>query len=205
MQINEKINQLMAKHGTNPTQLAKQLGLSQPSVFGWCQGKTAPSKKNIIKLAEIFGVEPAFFMSDIVDESGVKKIPLYEWVQAGTWTDFCQSHPDDVAFIELPYGVPEDCFAVKVRGHSMTRMSDRSICEGSIVFCKPVCGIINPEELNHKVVIAQYRDCATLKEFIYDTPCFLAPWNPDRALYPNLPVSDEVRIVGVVVASQLFL
>lgn len=49
MQINEKINQLMAKHGTNPTQLAKQLGLSQPSVFGWCQGKTAPSKKNIIK------------------------------------------------------------------------------------------------------------------------------------------------------------
>ncbi len=208
MDIHEKIMQLLKKHNMNKTQLAIKLGIKQPSVVGWCSGKTQPSKKSILKLAELFDVEPAFFLTDSTDESGVKKVPLFEWVQAGSWTDFCQTSPDDISYIELPYGVPDNCFAVRVRGHSMTRMQGKSICEGSIVFCKPVNDVINPEELDGKVVIAQYQNSATIKEFVHDVPDFLVPWNPDPG-YKKIPISDDnkndVRIIGVVVAAQLFL
>ena len=208
MDIHEKIRKLLHDAGMNPSQVAKQLGLKQPSVFSWCNGDSKPSKESIMKLSKLFNVDPAYLMIDSAAENGKKMAPLFEWVQAGSWTDFCQYSPDDVTFIELPYGVPENCFAVRVRGHSMTRMQGTSICEGSIVFCEPITDIMTPEELDGEVVIAQYQNAATIKQFIHDSPDFLVPWNPDPG-YKRIPITDEIkpdlRIIGIVRASLLKL
>lgn len=208
MDIHEKIQMLLQNAGMNPTQVAKKLDIKQPSVYSWCKGDTKPSKANIMKLSELFQVDPTFLLSDSTAQNGVKKVPLFEWVQAGSWTDFCQYSPDDVEMIELPYGVPENCFAVRVKGHSMTRMQGKSICEGSVVFCEPLCGIVKPEELDGQVVIAQYQNMATIKEFVHDNPDFLVPWNPDPG-YKRIPITDEIkpdlRIIGIVRTSILRL
>lgn len=202
MNIHEKILTAMRQSGLTQTKLAEKLGVSQVAVHSWLNGKKSPSKTNISEMAKIFGVSSAYFIDDNVATDGRKKVPLYEWVQAGTWTDFCSPSPE-LEYIDLPYGVSEKSFAVRVRGNSMSRAIGSSICDGSIVFCEPICDkITSPESLNHKVVIAQCRDSATIKEFIYDDPCYLAPWNPDRNLYPNLALSDEVRIIGIVVSYQ---
>lgn len=202
MDIREKIIEMMAMSHMNQQKLAERLGVSQVAIHSWVSGKKSPSKSNIAEMAKIFGVSPAYFLSENVTTDGKKQVPLFEWVQAGTWTDFCHPSPE-LEYIDLPYGVSENCFAVKVRGNSMSRAIGSSICDGSIVFCEPICNkILPPEVLNHKVVIAQYRDSATIKEFICDEPCYLSPWNPDRTLYPNLPITDEVRIIGLVVSYQ---
>ncbi len=201
MDIHEKIRKLLQDANMTPTQVAKELELKQPSVYSWCNGDSKPSKASILKLSKLFNVDPTYLLSDSAAENGKKMAPLFEWVQAGSWSDFCQYSPDDVTFIELPYGVPENCFAVRVKGHSMTRMQGKSICEDSIVFCEPLCGIINPEELNGEVVIAQYQNMATIKEFVHDIPDFLVPWNPDPG-YKRIPITDEIkndlRIIGIV-------
>jgi SOS-response transcriptional repressor LexA len=202
MDIHEKIVEMMSASHLTQQKLAEKLGVSQVAIHSWVTGKKSPSKANISEMAKIFGVSAAYFLSDNVNPEGKKQVPLFEWVQAGTWTDFCNPSAE-LEYIDLPYGVSENCFAVRVRGNSMSRAIGSSICDGSIVFCEPMCDkIIAPELLNHKVVIAQYRDSATIKEFICDEPCYLSPWNPDRNLYPNLPLNDEVRIIGVVVAYQ---
>lgn len=204
MILSDKIKLLLQRHNMTAADLAKELNVTRSAISFWINGTKAPGKQRIVEMSHLFSVEPSFFLDDSEKETFSKyQCPLYEWVQAGTWTDFCQS-PSDVDYIDVPYGVPNNCFAVKVRGNSMSRTSDRSICDGSIVFCKPFCqGVPPAEDLHKKVVIAQYRDSATIKEFINDSPCYLAPWNPDRNLYPNLPINEEVRIVGQVVFVQL--
>ena len=67
---------------------------------------------------------------------------------------------------------------------------------------------MTPEELDGEVVIAQYQNAATIKQFIHDSPDFLVPWNPDPG-YKRIPITDEIkpdlRIIGIVRASLLKL
>lgn len=48
--------------GFEPKQrLANQLGVSVTAVYNWCAGRSAPSEKNISKLAEYFGCDVSVF------------------------------------------------------------------------------------------------------------------------------------------------
>lgn len=203
MKFHEKLYALLKKKGITVKILSDKLNLAYSSVHNWTTGKALPKLEHIPLLVEIFGCSYEYLLNERMSEdTEVFKIPLYSWVQAGEWTDIGQINPDDIEYIELPYGCPKNCFAVRVHGHSMTRSTDISICDGSIVFCTPITTPVCPPALNKKVVIAQSLEGATLKEFIYDNPCFLHPWNPDPK-YKDLVIDENVTIIGVVLKMQL--
>lgn len=201
MLFHEKLCSLLDKQGMTVKDLSTRLNLAYSSVHNWTTGKAYPKLEHVPVLVDLLKCSYEFLLNPHMEKNlESPMIPLYSWVQAGEWTDIGQVNPDDLEYIELPNGCPRNCFAVRVHGHSMTRPTDTSICNGSIVFCQPVDQPVSPSALDGKVVIAQCGDGATLKQFVYDTPCFLHPWNPDPK-YKDLIVDESVRIIGIVLKS----
>lgn len=51
------VRNLLVKRGWKHEELADHLKLERPSVSQWCTGKSMPSDENLIKLAELAGVD----------------------------------------------------------------------------------------------------------------------------------------------------
>ena len=43
-------------------ELARQIGVTEGTIYNWEAGKTKPSDKNVKKLSEIFNVNPNIFL-----------------------------------------------------------------------------------------------------------------------------------------------
>jgi repressor LexA len=102
--------------------------------------------------------------------------------------------PSDV--IELPFGsVPEDCYALRVRG---TSMIDDHIDDGDLVLIRP-----QPSVDNGDIAVAIVNDAtenggATLKRFYLEGDTVrLQPRNP--AMQPIVLPADQVEVRGKVV------
>jgi len=55
MSIKERIAEGLTKVGMSQSELARSMGIRPQSVQNWCSGANEPSKKNIQKMAKIFG------------------------------------------------------------------------------------------------------------------------------------------------------
>lgn len=73
------LKELMRRRGRRPTQLAKDLGLSHPTVTRWISGEDVPSTSSCRKLAEYSGVpfEKVFSMAGHLPK--VTKTAPTEW------------------------------------------------------------------------------------------------------------------------------
>lgn len=53
-----RIEELRAAKGVSQTEMARELGVEQPTVSKWISGKNSPPTKNLQAIADYFGVEP---------------------------------------------------------------------------------------------------------------------------------------------------
>lgn len=123
---------------------------------------------------------------DILTDSLVQ-IPLLGWVAAGQPVDICE----DNEHVAVPANmVRKNCYALRVRGHSMI---DDNIQDGDII-------VIEKRETatNGQSVIAMINgETVTLKKFYVERNGIrLQPANPDMA--PIYLLNEEVQILGIV-------
>jgi len=123
----------------------------------------------------------------------VVRIPVIGRIAAGSPIEAIED-PSDV--LELPVGsVPDDCFALRVRGMSMI---EDHIDDGDLVVIRP-----QPRVENGEIAVAIVNDNtanggATLKRFYQDGDRVrLEPRNP--TMKPILVPADQVEVRGKVV------
>jgi repressor LexA len=121
------------------------------------------------------------------------RIPVVGRIAAGLPIEAIED-PDDV--IELPVGsVPEDCFALRVRG---TSMIEDHIDDGDLVVVRPQQSVDNGDIAVAIVSDATANGGATLKRFYLEGDTVrLQPRNPD--MQPILVRADQVEVRGKVV------
>ena len=98
--------------------------------------------------------------------------------------------------VELPFGsVPDDCYALRVRG---TSMIDDHIDDGDLVLIRPQHSVDNGDIAVAIVNDATENGGATLKRFYLEGDTVrLQPRNP--AMQPILLPADQVEVRGKVV------
>jgi repressor LexA len=123
----------------------------------------------------------------------VVRIPVKGRIAAGLPIEAIED-PDD--YVELPVGsVPDNCFALRVRG---TSMIEDHIDDGDLVLVRP-----QPSVDNGDIAVAIVNDAtenggATLKRFYREGPTVrLQPRNP--AMQPILVPAEQVEVRGKVV------
>ena len=65
MGIAERIAQVMTERGFNPSSLSRELG-NEPgrmAISAWCKGDTSPQSDDLIRLADVLGVDPAWLLT----------------------------------------------------------------------------------------------------------------------------------------------
>lgn len=199
----DKLKRLLAEQQSlNQSAIAKAFNVSTAAVARWFnQGSVSMDK--LPKLAKMLGTTTDYLLSkklinDVSEPIKAKKIPLISWVQAGLFNEMTDPEYDE--FIYVDENVPDECFALRVNGDSMTSQNGgKSIPDGSVVIVQPCCF---SEDLNHKVVIARLNDKATMKELVIDADIYLKPWN---AQYKLIEVSSEIQIIGRVIRCQIDL
>lgn len=199
----DKLKRLLAEQQSlNQTAIAKEFNVSTAAVAKWFNYGSVSMDK-LPKLAKMLGTNTDYLLSkklinDVSEPIKAKKIPLISWVQAGQFNEMIDPVFDEYIYVDE--NVPDECFALRVTGDSMTSQTGgKSIPDGSIVIVQPCCF---SEELNHKVVIARLNDKATMKELIIDSEIYLKPWN---AQYKIIEISSDVRIIGRVIRCQIDL
>lgn len=199
----DKLKRLLAEQQSlNQSAIAKAFNVSTAAVARWFnQGSVSMDK--LPKLAKMLGTTTDYLLSkklinDVSEPIKAKKIPLISWVQAGLFNEMTDPEYDE--FIYVDENVPDECFALRVNGDSMTSQNGgKSIPDGSVVIVQPCCF---SEDLNHKVVIARLNDKATMKELIIDADIYLKPWNSQ---YKLIEVSSDIQIIGRVIRCQIDL
>jgi repressor LexA len=126
-------------------------------------------------------------------EPKVVKIPIVGRIAAGFPIEAIED-ADDV--LELPLGsVPDDCYALRVRG---TSMIDDSIDDGDLVVIRPQPSVENGEIAVAIVHDSTANDGATLKRFYREGDMVrLQPRNP--TMQPIRVPVDQVEVRGKVI------
>lgn len=64
MRFYEKVNELCIKNGMSITALAMELGFSKGTPTNWKKMTKPPRAENVKKIADYFGVDPAYFSEE---------------------------------------------------------------------------------------------------------------------------------------------
>lgn len=215
MHIGERIFAEMTSRGWSEGELARQAGVTQPTIHRIITGESkAPKRENIEKIAKALkvpskwlwdgGTKPASAGFDANVELALQPTrsftyPEISWVQAGSAMEAielsnvstCPRHSSDVW--------AGDCgFWLRVVGSSMTSPTGNSFPEGFLILVAP-----DIEPHHGQYVVAKMIDSneATFKQLVRDAgELFLRPLNP---AYPTKPIDDNWVIVGTVVDGKL--
>ena len=215
--LSERLQKLINEKGTNPTRIARQAGLKQPTVARIVSGESKmPDRKNMKAIARVLGVDEQWLWdgkgpkdadtaagySDIGQPLNINRYPVISPVQAGAWAEVMErDEPGAWDQYELSsYEATGSAFWLKVTGDSMTSPIGVSVPEGSMILVDP--GLApSPGDF----VVAKLADTnkATFKKLVEDSgEWFLRPLN---AAYPTRQLPRDARIVGVVVETRLVL
>jgi SOS-response transcriptional repressor LexA len=202
--IADSLNRLIKERQIKSSrEIAEKLGVSRQNVDLW-RASGSMSLEALDKIARFFNVRIGEFLGEVKPAEAPaapvrQSIPLLSWVQAGSWSDTGDINYDQTLSLDFP----QPCFALQVKGDSMTSQTGgRSILDGSFVIVRP-CSL-PVQDLHRKVVVAMDGDGdTTIKELWLDgTKPELRPWNRD---YEKIPVTPDVKIVGIVIACLNYL
>ncbi len=205
----------MSARGWSEGELARQAGVTQPTVHRIITGESkSPKRENVEKIAKVLRV-PSKWLWDggprtaseqaepsnvaiIAQPEQMYRYPVVSWVTAGTWSEAVQPFPDGFSdrYDLSDYKAKGPAFWLEVKGDSMTSTSAPSIPEGSQILVDTEADV-RPG----KLVIAKLADSneATFKKLVEDGGVrFLKPLNP---AYPIVQFDDRTRVIGVVVRS----
>ncbi|KPC02832.1 Rophage PssSM-02, Cro/c1 family prophage repressor protein [Pseudomonas amygdali pv. lachrymans] len=202
----------MNARGWSEGELARQAGVTQPTVHRIITGESkSPKRENIERIAKVLRVPSKWLWdggprpaSEPAEPSNVAMIaqpermyryPVLSWVAAGDWSEAIE--PGGSEEYELTdYKAKGPAFWLTVKGDSMTAPTAPSVPEGSQILVDTRADV-RPG----KLVIAKLADSneATFKKLVEDGGIrYLKPLNP---AYPTVQCSDDCKIIGVVVRS----
>lgn len=195
-------------------EFAERCGVSRGAVQQWEAGKTAPTRKNQPKVAQVLGLTVAQLMAGgeptantVTAAEGTTRVPLISYVQAGNLTaimdDYALGAADEYLLTDL--AVSRHTFALEIRGTSMQpefKEGDRVIIDPD-VSPQPgdfVAAKVRDEHGHGEATFKKYRprgvDAQGREVFE------LAPLNDD---FPSLR-SDAMRleIIGTMVEHRRY-
>src|ERR1700682_1472676 len=175
-------------------EIGDQVGISSTSVVDYNlkvlerEGRIRRDRE-VSRGLELVGVQRGVRQS----QPRLVRIPVIGRIAAGLPIEAIED-PDDV--LELPFGsVPEDCFALRVRG---TSMIDDHIDDGDLVVVRPQQSVDNGDIAVAVVDDVSENGGATLKRFYLEGDTVrLQPRNP--AMQPIIVRADQVEVRGKVV------
>ncbi|WP_245440286.1 helix-turn-helix domain-containing protein [Mesorhizobium sp. Z1-4] len=114
--MQEKIRHILRVGGETQSQLAQRVGVSQSTVNRWLTG-SEPEGHNRDVINGLY----ATLATDVSEIIPSRSVPLVGYLGAGGEVDpdFEQVPSDGLDQIELPFPLPDDMVAFKVRGTSM--------------------------------------------------------------------------------------
>lgn len=198
-----KVVEAREKRGWSTTELARKAGLAQPSLRAIEKGETKEVKYSTIsKIAAATGETVEFFTGNVVVEDGVPLgvVPVISWVQAGIKKAVADPFQPGAAedWEEVTVPVSKHAFALRVRGDSMVQPDGVGFPEGTIIIVDPE---LQAKHGDYVVVRFEHSDEATFKRLVVDGPLkLLKPLNPT---YPTMPITEDARLAGVVVESNM--
>lgn len=207
--ILHRLADLRKARGLTQLELAKVLGVEQPTVQRWEKGKREPSFEQLIELAGVLGVEPAYLFGSVSVIALGPQLFVKGKVAAGVWRVALELPSEDWrafsgrADITLPQSAR---FGLEIEGDSM----DKIYPPGTIIECVSVYAFGEPTPGKRVVVSRKNEDGeieATVKELVEQGgELWLVPHSNNPNHQP-FKLSDpgagivEVEIIAVVVAS----
>lgn len=119
--IDEKLSFIMEATGWKQADLAEKLSVTQACISRWFSGAD-PRGEHRDKITEIFNaITGKTEITGNTQISSKSYVPLMGYVGAGAKIkpDFGEMPPDGLGFIEIPFPMPADMVAFRVRGDSM--------------------------------------------------------------------------------------
>lgn len=201
--IGERLKSIREARGLSQAQLAKLCGYSSASRIGNYElGERKVSVDDALAISGVLGVSPAELMFGDRSDQVVSnyKYPLFSKVQAGAFTEDCNSYTEKDAITWIPTikKASDRSFWLEVEGHSMTANQG-----GKPSFPEGILILIDPEEPVSigDFCIARLHGCEfTFKRLIRESgQTFLEPLNPRFDL---IPINENCEIIGKVIKSQ---
>lgn len=221
MSIHQKLKYLRLKKGLSLEQVGEAIGVSWQTIQQWENGKTAPKRTRLDKVAGYYGVSAAQLLNDglsleeeientvnsnIEDGPDIKgNCPLISFVQAGKWAEIVDNfQPGDAeAWIPCPAPHSKNTFVLRVRGESMLDPTGRhTFSPGDLIFVDPEKRAENGSLV---VIRLEHEKEATFKKLIIDgEKRFIKAINPD---WPNpiQEITEEAIICGVVICKSVLI
>ena len=116
-----RLKELRTQRGLNQTDLAKAIGIAQPTLSGWESEKFQIDDANKIKLADYFGVSIDYLMgrNDVPQTVKGVRIPIYGSVPAGIPLEAIENI-EGYEEITPALASKGEYFALKIKGESMS-------------------------------------------------------------------------------------
>jgi transcriptional regulator with XRE-family HTH domain len=205
----DRVVQLRKKRGWTQGDLAERVGVEQPTIQRWENGKREPSFDQLFALARALDVSPASLIDPSIAVPLGPQLFVKGEVAAGVWREAVELPESDWQTFTGRADItadPEYRFGLRVVGDSM----DLVYPHGTIVECVSIFGRVEAKP-GRRVVIIRENDegeCeATVKELVeQDGSLWAVPRSTNFAHQPIRldrpePGIRETRIGAVVVAS----
>jgi SOS-response transcriptional repressor LexA len=215
MSVGSQMKKILANLKIDQYYAAEKLGVSQPRLNQWLNGRREPDAENIQNFCKIFGTTPnALFEDEQSTITAVKQIFRIGFVEAGAWTEASQLPRDEWLPVNYPINDnlrKRNIFALGVRGNSMNKIfpPERTtlICLDIADYCDMVPdGIQNGDFIVAQRVSNDGKYEATVKKYnrLDDNTVVLEAMSTDPR-YTNIIVgseSCEYQIIAVVIDYQ---
>lgn len=194
------LKKTMKLRGIKQKEIALEIGVSQPTVSDWVNGKKTPEGENLSKLANILGLDPRVILgyapiTEPAPHDGYITIPVFGTIPAGIPIEAIEDILDYEELSAAAFSPAHEYFALRIRGNSMYP----SYQDGdTVIFRKQ-----NDCENGDDCAVMVNSDDATFKRIKKsEGGIALMPLNPDYDVrfFTNRQIEDiPVRIIGVAV------
>ena len=194
-----RLKELRKQKNISQVELAKEIGVAQPTLSGWESGRFQIDDDNKIKLADFFDVTVDYLMGREAPAVKGVRIPIFGSVPAGIPLEAIQDI-DGYEEITPALAASGEYFALRIKGDSMAPR----ICDGDVVIIKKEAAV---ESGDIAIVLVNGNE-ATCKEVQFSKAGLtLVGWNV-AAFSPVFFTKEEVeslpvRILGRVVEARI--
>jgi len=205
------LKRLMFHRGIRTTELARRVGLKQPTVHRIVEGVSPnPHHSSLLPLAEFFDITPEQLRGEQplswgqydtwgTDEQNLATVPVISWEDAMHWPQN-KTQPHLSASQEsvfMPKPINEHTFAVVMEDASMSPQFPK----GTVLIIDP-----NREFKDRSYVLVKIKDhdCAVFRQLLLDTnQYYLKPLSPDLDGVAAEPLEDNMKVCGTLIQAQL--
>lgn len=145
------IKEMLKAEGQTQAELARRIGVTQPTISRWMKGLQQPEldqHQRLIREAERLNVIDGSGHVHEPEEDEERTIPVKGWVGAGAIANY---YPEETEYDRAPWipGANKDTIALEIRGKSMGKLLDRWL-----VYIDEVRSPVTPDLIGQTCVVA---------------------------------------------------